>query len=389
MTEKKKKSFFSPLFKKRIKKFTRIKRGYYAFLFIVGLYLLSFFAEFLINGNALMVKYDGNYYFPIYGSVNLRRDIFAQSTAKLRELREARNRKFITPEELEKIETEHARLNELKDALRSHRILKKTFQAQGMGDYAILAIYPFGPNENLLNELGDRRPPTRPDFKNLFGTDDRGRDVLARMVYGFRISISFSLVLTFFSYLIGMSIGGFIGYFGGKIDFFGMRLIEIWSSMPFLYTVMIISSIIIPNFMLLVFILSLFGWIGMTWYMRAEFFREKSRDYVQAAIAVGVSDWKIIFKHILPNSLTPVISFLPFNIIGGIGSLVSLDFLGFGLPAPTPSWGEMLGQGTSNLHSWWLTVAPVGAMFITLILVTFIGEAIREAFDPKEYSRLR
>jgi microcin C transport system permease protein len=152
---------------------------------------------------------------------------------------------------------------------------------------------------------------------------------------------------------------------------------------------MVLSSIMIPNFTILIVILSLFGWLSMARYIRAEFLREKSNDYVQAAIAVGVSDRKIILSHILPNSLTPVISFLPFTIISGIAILASLDFLGFGLPEPTPSWGQLLSQGVSNLSSWWLTFSPMAAMFITLMLIAFIGEAVREALDPKIYSRMK
>ncbi|MCK9456797.1 MAG: ABC transporter permease subunit, partial [Candidatus Riflebacteria bacterium] len=180
-----------------------------------------------------------------------------------------------------------------------------------------------------------------------------------------------------------------LGYYGGKFDIVMQRFVEIWSAMPFLYTVMIFASIMIPNFWMLVGILVMFNWMGMTYYIRAEFLREKSKDYVAAAKAIGCNDSTIIFKHILPNALTPVISFAPFAVIAGIGSLVSLDFLGFGLPAPTPSWGELLGQGLGNLTKPWLILSPTIAMFLTLLLVSFIGEAIREAFDPKQYSRLR
>lgn len=386
-----KKAFFSPLFKKRIKKFTRMKRGYYSFIALVIMYLLSFTSEVFVNSNPLIAKFDGKLYFPLYGSVELRKDIRSKANQASKDFRAAKKNPNISPEQLKDFEDERNRLSELRKVQGNVRLLSKAFKDQEKGDWAIKAPYSYGPNRNNLDELTakDLTAPSRPDSDHFFGTDDRGRDVFARMLYGFNYSMSFALLLTFTNYVIGMTIGAFIGYYGGKIDFFGMRLIEIWSSMPFLYTVMIISSIMIPNFMLLILILSAFGWMGITWYMRAEFFREKSKDYVQAAIAVGVSDWKIIFQHIIPNSLTPIISFLPFSILGGIGSLVSLDFLGFGLPAPTASWGEMLGQGVANLHSWWLVASPVGAMFVTLLLVTFIGEAIREAFDPKEYSRLR
>ncbi len=191
------------------------------------------------------------------------------------------------------------------------------------------------------------------------------------------------------------------GYFSGKVDLLGQRAIEIWSSLPFLYTIIIVSSIVVPvylpgrsqlvqpSFWLLVFILAIFDWMGMTFYIRGEFYREKAKDYVGAAIVTGVSEAGIMFRHILPNALTPVISFAPFEIVANISALVALDFLGFGLPAPTPSWGELIGQGMNNLTKWWLVFFPLGVMFVTLLLVVFIGEAVREAFDPKEYSRLR
>ena len=198
-----------------------------------------------------------------------------------------------------------------------------------------------------------------------------------------------------------MFVGALLGYFGGKLDILGQRLIEIWSSLPFLYTIIIVSSIVVPiyipgrnlmmqpSFWMLIFILAIFGWVGITYYIRGEFYREKAKDYVGAAIATGVSEPAIMFKHILPNSLTPVVSFAPFIVVANISTLVALDFLGFGLPAPTPSWGELIGQGTENLTKWWLVFFPLGAMFVTLLLVVFIGEAVREAFDPKEFSPLQ
>ena len=202
--------------------------------------------------------------------------------------------------------------------------------------------------------------------------------------------MTFALLVTFFSYLIGVAIGGYLGYFGGIFDIVVQRIVEIWSSIPFLYAIMIVVSIVGEVHLgWLVVLLAAFGWMGMTYYIRGEFLREKAKDYVSAAISIGHKDHTIIFKHILPNSLTPVISFMPFAIVGNITSLVSLDFLGFGLAPPTPSWGEMMSQGMSHLKDPWLVFAPLGALFLTLMLVSFIGEAVREAFDPKQYSRLR
>jgi microcin C transport system permease protein len=221
------------------------------------------------------------------------------------------------------------------------------------------------------------------------------------LAYGFNISMTFAILVMVAGYAVGIGVGAALGYFGGRLDIIAQRGIEIWSSLPFLYTIIIISSVIVPVYFpgrnqilqpslwLLIAILSAFDWMGITYYVRGEFYREKAKDYVGAAIAGGVSETRIMFSHILPNALTPVVSFLPFTIVANISSLVALDFLGFGLPAPTPSWGELIGQGMNNLTKWWIVFYPLGALFLTLLLVVFIGEAVREAFDPKEYSRLR
>ncbi|MCL4131574.1 UNVERIFIED_CONTAM: hypothetical protein GTU68_003136 [Idotea baltica] len=251
-------------------------------------------------------------------------------------------------------------------------------------------MYPYHPNESLLDEADlPGRPPHFPTSNHWLGTDNRGRDVFARLVYGFRISITFAIGVVALSYLLGMVIGQILGYFGGRVDIYGQRFVEIWSGLPFLYTVIIISSIVTPNVWVLILILAIFRWMSISLYMRGEFYREKSRDYVAAAIAQGESHWTIMFRHILPNSLTPIVSFAPFALVAAISSLVSLDFLGFGLPAPTPSWGELVNQGLQNITKWHLIAFPLAALFGTLMMVVFIGEAIREAFDPKVFSRLR
>jgi len=388
------KAFLSPLFIKRIKKFKSFKRGYYSLLIIGIAYLLSFFAEFVINDKALLVKFDGKKFITLYSDVSLKKYIFAKAIETKEDYFKYKNIPAtdtlnLSDEKFISLKAEYERYDRIKKHFDNHRILREVFEEQKHGDWVILPPYPYGPNENLLDELGDRNPPTGPDRKNFLGTDDRGRDVFARLVYGFRIYLTFSLLLTLTSYIIGIFFGAILGYYGGKVDFLGLRFIEIWASIPFLFTVMVISSIMIPSFTILIVILSLFYWISMARYIRAEFLREKSNDYVQAAMAVGVNDRKIILSHILPNSLTPVISFLPFTIIAGIAVLASLDFLGFGLPEPTPSWGQLLSQGISNLSSWWLTFSPMAAMFLTLMLIAFIGEAVREALDPKVYSRMR
>jgi microcin C transport system permease protein len=351
------------LFRKRIRKFRRLKRGYYSFLIIVVAYAISFLLPFIMSGTPLVVKFQGNYHFPMFTFYSVT-DFGVEG--------------FGEPD---------------------YRELKRQFREANRGDWVLMPPYPYGPNEALLDLTAS--PPNPPSREHPFGTDDRGRDVLVRLAYGFNISMTFAIIVMVIGESIGVAIGAALGYFGGKIDIIGQRVIEIWSSLPFLYTIIIISSIIVPiyvpgksvivqpSFWLLVFILAVFEWVSITYYIRGEFYREKARDYVAAAIATGVSEPKIMFRHILPNALTPVVSFAPFVIVANVSSLVALDFLGFGLPAPTPSWGELISQGTENLTKWWLVLFPLSALFVTLLLVVFIGEAVREAFDPKEFSPLQ
>jgi len=351
------------LFVKRLRKFRRLRRGYYSFVLVATAYFVSFFLPMLANNIALVVRYNGSYYVPLFHYHSAVE--FGQSA-------------FGDPD---------------------YRALKSEFQREGKGNWVLMPPVPYGPNESLLDLPGT--PPNAPSPAHLFGTDDRGRDVLVRLAYGFNISLTFALLVTIVGNLLGISAGASLGYFGGRIDIFGQRGIEIWSSLPFLYVVIIISSVVVPVYLpgryqlmqpslwLLVVILAAFDWMGITYYIRGEFYREKAKDYVGAAIATGVSESGIMFRHILPNALTPVVSFAPFEIVANISALVALDFLGFGLPAPTPSWGELIGQGMENLTKWWLVFYPLGVLFLTLLLVVFIGEAVREAFDPKEFSRLR
>jgi microcin C transport system permease protein len=351
------------LFRKRLRKFRRLKRGYYSFVVIILAYIFSFLLPFVMTGTPLAVKYNGQYFFPMF---------------RFHAITEFGVEGFGEPD---------------------YRDLKKRFADAGKGDWVLMAPYPYGPNEALLDL--SQSPPNPPSRMHPFGTDDRGRDVLVRLAYGFNISMTFAIVVMMLSESVGVAVGASLGYFGGLVDIIGQRFIEIWSSLPFLYTIIIISSIIVPvyvpgrsavfqpSFWLLVFILAVFDWVTITYYIRGEFYREKAKDYVGAAIATGVSEPKIMFKHILPNALTPVVSFAPFVIVANISALVALDFLGFGLPAPTPSWGELIGQGTENLTKWWLVFFPLGALFVTLLLVVFIGEAVRDAFDPKEFSQLQ
>jgi microcin C transport system permease protein len=216
------------------------------------------------------------------------------------------------------------------------------------------------------------------------GTDDRGRDVLARLIYGFRLSILFGLALTIVGVTVGIITGALMGFFGGKFDLITQRAIEIWSAMPELYLLIIFASIFTPSIWLLVVLLAAFSWMGLSDYVRAEFFRNRALEYVRAARALGLTNMQIMRRHILPNSLTPVITFLPFRMSAAILSLTSLDFLGLGVPPGTPSLGELLAQGKGNLDAWWISLSTFVVLVSTLLLLTFMGEALRDAFDSRK-----
>tara|TARA_Y100000768_G_scaffold388821_1_gene387537 strand:+ start:5534 stop:6547 length:1014 start_codon:yes stop_codon:yes gene_type:complete len=246
------------------------------------------------------------------------------------------------------------------------------------------AIFPINPHSyNSINFNNSQPNPAPPSYENILGTDDRGRDVLARLIYGFRLSVIFALALTAIGILIGLFFGAIQGYFAGKIDLYLQRFIEIWGSMPELYILIIFASIFEPSILLLVVLLSLFGWISLSDYVRAEFLKGRNMDYVNAARTLGLNDWQIIVKHVLPNSLVSVVTFLPFRISGAILILTSLDFLGLGVPSSTPSLGELLAQGKENISAWWLSLTTFVVLVGTLLLLIFIGEGIRESISGK------
>ena len=234
-------------------------------------------------------------------------------------------------------------------------------------------------------------PPNPPEWdrRHYLGTDSQGRDVASRLLYGFRISIFFALFLVLFGQAIGTVVGSIQGYVGGRFDILSQRAIEVLTTIPFLYVVIIMAALFQPTFWMLLGIMALFQWISITFFMRTEMYREKTREYCLAARSYGASHLRIIFRHLLPNCLTPLVTFTPFAIVGAIFALTGLDYLGYGLPAPTPSWGELIDQAlqVENRDKLWLTFAPFGALTITLVLVVFIGESVREAFDPKQYAR--
>lgn len=234
----------------------------------------------------------------------------------------------------------------------------------------------------------DVRFPFPPVKGHLMGIDGAGRDVLARILYGMRTSMTFGLMLVVGSMVLGVAAGSLQGYYGGLADITGQRLIEIWSALPFLYIMILMGSIYGRSFALLLFCYGLFNWIGISYYIRAEFLRLRKQPFVESAKCMGVSSFKIIFRHILPNGMVPVITFFPFSLVGAIGALAALDYLGFGLPPPTPSWGELLFQAQQYRWAWWLILYPSLSLFIIMLLGVFVGEGIRNAYDPKRYTRL-
>jgi microcin C transport system permease protein len=341
----------NPLTRKALKRFQSIRRGYWSAIILATLIVLSLVSELLVNNRALMVYHDSQLYFPIYTT-------FKPGSA------------FGLDYEYET----------------NYRELKAKTAANEIDGWVLMPLIPYSPFE--VDIAQGKYPPQPPDWnrRHFLGTDTSGRDVVARLVYGFRIAIFFSLILLLCNYVIGIGVGCLMGYYGGAFDLIFQRLIEIWSNVPFLYVIMIIASIVVPNFFTLILIMVVFGWMSMTWYMRTATYKEKARDYVMSAKALGASTGRVIFNHILPNTLSIIVTFIPFSVVQGISALTSLDYLGFGLPPPTPSWGELLRQGTDNLHAPWIVGSVVVAMVIILIMVTFVGEAVREAFDPKKHS---
>lgn len=338
----------NPLTLKKIRRFKTIKRGYYAFIIFAVMISVSLFAELLINKRAIIVHFQGSYFFPTYG------DIIPGTEFGLDYAYET-----------------------------NYRQLATQFKTEKSGNWVLMPPVPYDAFENDLKE--NTYPPFPPSFteKHYLGTDTVGRDMVARLVYGFRIAIFFSLALLISTYIIGISIGCAMGFWGGLFDLFFQRIIEIWSNMPVLYVIIIIASIISPTFTILLLIMVFFSWTSMTWTMRTITYKEKTREYVLAAKAMGASNYRIIFKHIIPNTIAIIVTFAPFAVSSGIILITSLDYLGFGLPPPTPSWGDLLAQGWANMEAKWIASSVVAAMTLTLILVTFVGEAVREAFDPK------
>ncbi len=271
---------------------------------------------------------------------------------------------------------------------RNRKELLDLVQSRFLGPIDILRLTIGGRNYTAAFIREDVRFPYAPVKGHLMGIDSAGRDVFARVLYGLRTSMTFGLMLVAVSMILGIITGSLQGYFGGILDITAQRLIEIWSALPFLYIMILMGSTYGRSFSLLLFCYGLFNWIGISYYIRAEFLRLRKQPFVEAAKCMGISSYKVIFKHILPNGMVPVITFFPFSLVGAIGALAALDYLGFGLPPPTPSWGELLFQAQQYRWGWWLILYPSLALFIVMILGVFVGEGIRNAYDPKRYTRL-
>jgi len=331
---------------RRWRRFKANKRGFYSLIIFSICFFLSLGAEILSNDKPLLVSYQGSLYFPLLKA-------YPETTF---------GGVFET-------ETDY----------------QDPFIRQRLTSGGNHAFFPLNHHSYDSINLQLRQPvPSPPDGTNYLGTDDRGRDVLARLLYGFRLSVIFAFILTAIGTVIGIITGALQGYLGGRTDLFMQRFIEIWSAMPELYLLIIFASIFKPSVLLLLILLSIFGWMGLADYVRAEFLKGRNLDYVKAAKALGVGNITIMFRHLLPNGMTPVITFLPFRVSGSILALTSLDFLGLGVPPPTPSLGELLAQGKNNIEAWWLSLTTFGVLVGTLILLIFIGEALRETFDPRK-----
>ena len=326
-------------------RFRQDRRGYISLLIFTVLFVVSLFAEFISNDRPLLVRYNGQWMVPIAHDYSEK--VFGGD--------------FESPADY-----------------------LDPFIRQQLSKDHNWAIYPVNHyRHDTLNYFSKSPNPAPPSLDNWFGTDDRGRDVLARLLYGFRISILFGLALTITGIVLGVITGAVQGYFAGRTDLLFQRFMEIWGSMPELYLLIIFASIFEPSILLLLLLLSLFGWMGLSDYVRADFLRNRHLDYVQAARALGLSNAQIIWRHVLPNSLTPVVTFLPFRMSAAILALTSLDFLGLGVPPSMPSLGELLAQGKNNLDAWWIALSTFMVLTITLLLLTNIGDALRNSLDVR------
>lgn len=326
-------------------KFKQNKRGYYSFLLLSFLFIFTLFAEFIANDKPLIVKFDNKLYFPIISQVS---------------------------------ETTFGGIFETEADFRDPKV-QELINEKGW-----FIFPPIKFSYDTINYTTKSPAPSSPTLTNLLGTDDNGRDVLARIIYGVRISLIFGLILTVISSVIGITLGAIQGYFGGLCDLSLQRFIEIWSSMPMLFLLIILSSIIVPGFFSLLILMLLFSWMSLVPYVRASFLQLRNFDFVRASRALGASNSRIIFRHILPNSMPIIMANLPFILAGSITVLTSLDFLGLGMPVGSPSLGELLAQGKNNINAYWLGISGFIVITVILALLVFIGEALRDAFDSRK-----
>lgn len=326
---------------KRVKRFKSVRRAVWSVWVFAFLVFLSVTAEFWANNKPIVMAYQGSVYFPVVKTYHP--SVFGESG-------------FVT---------------------NYRKLVKEDEKAWAL--WPPVEWNPYESNKDLSTY------PSPPSAENLMGTDDRGRDVLSRLIYGFRYSIGFAVMVWFFSYIVGIILGGSMGFFGGKVDLFGQRVVEIFDSLPALLMLLTLIAMLGASLELLVTFSVILGWMKISTYMRAEFLKLRKRDFVDAGRALGVGTWRILGKHILPNAMGPIITFSPVEIAGGIYTLAILDYLGLGLPPPTPSWGELLQQAQNYFSiAWWLAVFPSLAIIISLTSLTFIGEGVREAFDPRK-----
>jgi microcin C transport system permease protein len=335
----------SPITKRRIAQFKANKRGFWSLWVFLVLFIVALLSNFIANDKPIIVSYDGALYFPVV-------KMYPETTF---------GGDFETEAEY-----------------------REQFMTDLINEKGWMIWPPIRFSYDTLNYDLPTPAPSHPTAENILGTDDQGRDVAARVLYGFRISVLFGLMLTIVSSIIGVAAGAVQGYYGGKLDLVMQRIIEIWASMPSLYILIIFSSIFIPGFWTLLAILLLFSWVSLVDVVRAEFLRARNFDYVRAAHALGVSNRVIIWRHVLPNAMVATLTYMPFILTGSITALTSLDFLGLGLPPGSPSLGELLAQGKNNLQAPWLGIAAFVSLAMMLTLLTFIGEAVRDAFDPRK-----
>jgi microcin C transport system permease protein len=335
----------SPLTRRRLLNFRANRRGFWSLWIFLVLFGASLFAEFIANDRPLLVSYDGRLYYPVF-------TVYPETT----------------------FGGELPTAADYRDPYVRQHIAEK--------GWVVWPLIPF--SYNTINYQLPVPAPAPPSAVNWLGTDDQGRDVLARLIYGFRVSVLFGLALTLSSSVIGVAAGAIQGFYGGLTDLLFQRFIEIWSGLPVLYLLIILSSIIEPNFWWLLAIMLMFSWMSLVDLVRAEFLRARNFDYVRAARALGVSNPVIIWRHVLPNAMVATLTFLPFILNGSITTLTSLDFLGFGLPPGSPSLGELLAQGKANLQAPWLGLTAFFVLAFMLSLLIFIGEAVRDAFDPRK-----